>query len=184
MACINYICRPSTWFLSHILPMQSSPIISFLLLVGLFFLVTDFILTVFSVLAVYVGLSHILIALTMISWASSPIELINLMVSAKKGELQMGLTSILSGLVFAFYGLIPLAMLGKMAKRGVHEIEILQPIHSSSVLMLPALLVTGFTMVIYYKTGMRLGKGSCAALIAAYGGYISYMAWELAGEKG
>ena len=85
----------------------------------------DFILTVVSVLSIYAHLSHILLALTFISWGSSPIELINLTIAGRKGELQLGLTSILSGVVLGFYVLLPSAILYKMSRRGTHELQLL-----------------------------------------------------------
>ena len=105
-----------------------------------------------SVFSVYSHLCHILIALTVISWGSSPIELINLVIANRKGELQIGLTSILSGIVMAFYVLLPLAIIFKMCRRSAHEIQILQPTHSSHMLFLPALATTAVTLAIYSKT--------------------------------
>lgn len=159
--------------------MERLPEVAFLAIVCLFFLATDFILTVVSVFSVYTHLSHVLIALIVIAWGSSPIELINLVIAAKRNELQMGLTSVLSGVVLAFYLLIPMAMLFKMAHRGAHEIQILQPIHSSHMLILPALCVAVLTLGIYAKTGMKLGKGSASALLALYGGYMAWMCYTL-----
>lgn len=104
------------------LPMKLLPEVSFLVIVILFFIAIDFILTVVSVLSIYAHFTHILIALTIIAWGSSPIELINLIIANRKGEIQIGLTSLLSSIVLAFYVLIPLAMLFKMARRQTHEI--------------------------------------------------------------
>ena len=122
---LERLCWPALTILHFTLPIETLPEFSFLAIVGLFFLATDFILTVVSVFSVYSHLSHILIALTVISWGSSPIELINLVIANRKNELQMGLTSILSGIVLAFFVIIPLAMIFKMMRRSTHELQIL-----------------------------------------------------------
>ena len=69
------------------LPVATMPILSFFILVAIFFVSIDFILTVVSVISIYTQLSHVIIAITIISWGSSPIELINLIIAAKKNEL-------------------------------------------------------------------------------------------------
>ena len=165
------------------LPVATMPILSFFVLVAIFFISIDFILTVVSVISIYTQLSHVIIAITIISWGSSPIELINLIISAKKNELQIGLTSILSGIVFAFYILMPLSMIFKMIKRGSHEIEILQPIHTSDQFFFPAIIALIATFVIYCKTRMQIGKVSAALLILIYCFYLAYMCYSLANEK-
>lgn len=176
---LELMCWPALKTLGLLLPMNVLPELSFLAIVLLFFVSIDFILTVVSVLSVYAHFTHILIALTVIAWGSSPIELINLVIANRKGELQMGLTSILSGIVLAFYILMPFAMIFKMLRRHSHEIQILQPIHSSHLFMLPALVVTVITLLIYWKTSMRIGKMSASALILTYIGYIVYMGYML-----
>lgn len=97
-----------------------------------FFLVTDFILTVVSVLSIYTHLSHVLIGITVISWGSSFIEMINLTIASKKGELQLGLTSILSAIVLTFLTVMPLGLIFKMWKRNSHEIDVFQTNHTSN----------------------------------------------------
>ncbi|TNV79235.1 hypothetical protein FGO68_gene5201 [Halteria grandinella] len=176
---LEIACSPTLTVLRHVLPLEKLPEVAFLVIVCIFFIATDFILTVVSVFSVYTRLSHVLIALIVIAWGSSPIELINLVIAAKRNELQLGLTSVLSGVVLAFYLLIPMAMLFKMAHRGTHEIQILQPIHSSHMLIYPALLVAFLSLAIYAKTGMKLGRGSAGGLLALYGGYMAWMAYAL-----
>ena len=102
--------------------MNLLPELAFLICLAIFFFSVDFILTVVSVLSIYTHLSHVLLALTFISWGSSPIELINLLIAGKRGELQLGLTSVLSGVVLAFYVLLPSAIIYKLYRRQAHEI--------------------------------------------------------------
>lgn len=182
LKCLELLCWPSLKLLELILPMNVLPELAFLMVVGVFFGAMDFILTVVSILSIYTQLSHILIALTIIAWGSSPIELINLMIAAKKGELQIGLTSVLSGIVLAFYVLIPLAMVCKMLRRHASEIQILLPIHTSHMLMMPALVVTLVTTCVFWKTGMDIGKGSASVLIITYLAYITFMGYVYSGD--
>lgn len=81
------LCWPVIKILDYTLPIQRFPEIAFLICLAIFFISVDFILTVVSVLSIYTHLSHVFLALTFISWGSSPIELINLIVAGKKGEL-------------------------------------------------------------------------------------------------
>jgi Ca2+/Na+ antiporter len=84
---MEMICWPAIKTLECILPVERFPMVAFLIIVVIFFGCMDFILTVVSVMSIYTSLSHILIGLTIISWGSSPIELINLIIAAKKNEL-------------------------------------------------------------------------------------------------
>ena len=58
-------------------------------------------------------------------------EVINLTIAAKKNEMQLGLTSILSAFVLTFLIIMPLAMDFKMIKRGASQIDLLQNHHTS-----------------------------------------------------
>jgi Ca2+/Na+ antiporter len=165
-----------------ILPINLFPEFAFLAIVLIFFALMDFILTVFSILSIHTSLSHILIALTIISWGSSPVELINLVIASRNNELQLGLTSILSALVIAFCVLLPSAMIYKMLRRNTHQIQVLQPIHSSNLFFLPAIAVTLVSMLIYLKTKMQLGRKSASTLILTYIAYIGFMTWMLASD--
>jgi Ca2+/Na+ antiporter len=155
--------------------MERIPEHSFLITLANFFISVDFILTLVSVLSIYTHLSHILIALTFISWGSSPIELINLTITSRSGNLQLGLTSILSSIVLGFYVILPCAILCKMYRREAHEIQILQPIHSSHLIFLPAIIVTVFTLLVFHVTKMHISKKFSLSLITAYAGYLGYM---------
>ena len=80
-------CYPTLKILGWILPVESVPILAFIMIVVIFFVSMDFILTVVSVMSIYTHLSQIMIGLTIIAWGASPIEFLNLMISSKKGEL-------------------------------------------------------------------------------------------------
>jgi Ca2+/Na+ antiporter len=183
MHTLEIICYPIVKPLDYILPYNRFPEIAFIIILGVFFLSIDFILIVVSVISIHTSLSHILIALTLVAWGSTPIELINLIVATKKNEMQIGLTSILSSIVFAFLIIMPFAMIFKMLKRQEYAMEVLSPIHSSHMLFLPALFVALFSLFVYWKTGMKMGKQAAFALILCYLIYLAYMCSQLIGES-
>ena len=175
MHCIEVICWPFIKFLDLILPINKLPELSFLMCLAIFFVSVDFILTVVSDFSIYTHLSHILLALTFISWGSSPIELINLTLAVTRGELHLGLTSILSGIVLAFYVLLPSAIIFKLTRRETHEIQLLQPIHSSHLLFLPALALTLMTLLVFQVSKMRFSRWHSGLLVGGYATYVGYM---------
>jgi Ca2+/Na+ antiporter len=154
------------------LPVNTSPIFSFLIILLIFFVFIDFILTVVSVLSMYTHLSHLIIALTFISWSSSTLELINITIAARTGQLQLGLSSILSSIVLTFVLILPLAVLHKMYRTQTHQIQMLQ--HSSHIIFAPCLVMV---LVCIAGIGQWGKKGTAWALIAAYIGYIFGMVW-------
>ena len=83
----DIICWPLLKLSYYLLPVNKLPELAFLMIVTMFFVSIDFILTVLNVLSVYTQLSHIFLGLTLIAWGASPIELINLMIAAKKNQL-------------------------------------------------------------------------------------------------
>lgn len=86
MRYLEMACCPVIYPLSFILPVNKLPELAFVIIVVLFFLATDFILTVVGVFSIYTHMSHILLGITIIAWGSSPIEFINLIVAAGKNE--------------------------------------------------------------------------------------------------
>ena len=66
------------------MPTERFPELAFLIIVSIYFLSTDFILKIVSVMSVYTNLSHIFVGITFMSWGSSAIELINLTIAIKK----------------------------------------------------------------------------------------------------
>jgi Ca2+/Na+ antiporter len=69
------------------MPIESFPEIAFIIIVCIYFISTDFILKVVSVMSVYTNLSQIFVGLTVMSWGSSAIELINMTIAVKKNEM-------------------------------------------------------------------------------------------------
>lgn len=114
---INKLALPIIWPMSKLMPVEKLPELVFLVCMVMFFYATEFILTVVNVLSQYTHLSHIFIGITVISWGSCLIELINLAVANKNSEGQMGITSILSAIVIQFLLIIPMAIITKMYRR-------------------------------------------------------------------
>lgn len=166
------MCYPFVKTLEYVLPINKLPELAFLIIVSLFFIATDFILTVVSMISVYTHLSHILIGTTLISWGSCSIEVINLTIAAKKNEMQLGLTSIVSAVVLTFLIIMPLAMVFKMLKRQSSLIDILQINHTSHQLFLPVLFVSIIVGLVFWKTKMQIGKGGAIVLIMSYMAYL------------
>jgi len=99
-----------------VLPMEKLPELAFLLMIMIFFIALDYILTLVTVFSIYTHLPHLILALTLISWASSTLELFNLCIGISDPSLfQLSMTSLLSSLIFTFYILIPVASLFKMS---------------------------------------------------------------------
>lgn len=96
--------------------MQTLPELAFLLIILIFFVALDYILTLVTVLSIYSHLPHLILALTLISWASSTLELFNLCIATSDPSLfHLSMTSLLSSLILTFYLLIPIAALFKMS---------------------------------------------------------------------
>ena len=116
----EWICYPLLWLIDKIMPVQTLPELAFFVIVCLYFVSTDYILKIVDVLSIYINLPHIFVGITIMSWGSCAVELINMSIAAKKNEFQLGITSILSALVFAFLLLIPLSITAKILKRDSH----------------------------------------------------------------
>lgn len=171
---IETICLPVLYPLEKIMPINKMPELAFFIIVCIYFMSTDFILKIVSVMSVYTNLSHIFVGITFMSWGSSAIEMINLTIAVKKNEMQLGLTSIMSALVFAFLMIMPAAMIFKMFKRDSNQMEVLLNHHTSHELFIPAILVTITVALVFWRTKMTIGKGGSYILIAAYILYLIY----------
>jgi len=77
------ILKPLQWLVT----IDKRPEATFFVIVVLFYVLTDFILTVVNVFAQYTHMTHIFIGLSIISWGMSLIELINLSIASKNNEM-------------------------------------------------------------------------------------------------
>ena len=114
------ICHPFLWLIDKIMPTEKLPEVAFLVIVVLYFMSTDYILKIVDVMSIYINLPHIFVGITVMSWGSCAVELINMSIAVKKNEFQLGITSILSALVFAFLLLMPISIFAKILKRDSH----------------------------------------------------------------
>ena len=96
MELIEQICCIVVWPLSFIMPVNALPELALVLVFVLVYLLCEFVLTVFNVFAVYTGLSHFLVGLTLMVWGSDCLELINMIIAFKNKQLEMGLTAVMS----------------------------------------------------------------------------------------
>jgi Ca2+/Na+ antiporter len=69
------------------MPVEKLPELAFLVIVILYFLTTDYILKVVSVMSVYINLSHMFVGITIMSWGSCAVELINMSLSVKNNQM-------------------------------------------------------------------------------------------------
>ena len=93
---IENICCLVIWPLSFIMPVQRLPEVALALVFVCIYFLCEFILTVFNVFTIYTGLSHFLVGLTLMVWGSDNLELINMAIATKNGQVELGITSVMS----------------------------------------------------------------------------------------
>jgi len=130
----------------YILPVEKFPELALVILIGIVFMISHYILTVTNIMQVY---TNPMIALFMVAIGSGCLEMINLTLATKKGMEQMGLTSILSGLVLTMTGIIPIACLIQMHRTGSSEIQILEVIHTRDQFLVMPIIISVIVMLIY-----------------------------------
>lgn len=165
-------CCLIIWPLSFVMPVKKAPEIALLLNIFLIYQMTEFILTVFNVFSVYSHLSHLLVGLTMMVWGSDTLELANMSIALKKKRPELVMASILSCQVLCLILIVPMACLARMNSRSQNEIQILQPIHSNKLVVLPVLLLSFLTAVVLYWKKMALDRKSALILLAIYVSYF------------
>jgi len=90
--------------------------IAMLMIFALIYVMVEFIVMVMNVLAVYLGLSHFMVGLTLMVWGNSNMEMLNLAVAMTKGEEEMGFVAVLSSNVIAMTLVMPAACISRMIK--------------------------------------------------------------------
>ena len=162
------------WPLSFIMPVKRAPEIALLLNIFLIYQMTEFILTVFNVFSVYSHLSHLLVGLTMMVWGSDTLELANMSIALKKKRPELVTASIFSCQVICLILIVPMACLARMSARSQSEIQILQPIHSNTIVVLPVLGLSFLTAVVLYWKQMALDRKSAVILLMIYISYVMF----------
>lgn len=125
MEYIEKFCCVIIYPLSLISPVKRVPEIALLVFFAATYFMCEFTLTVFNVFSVYTGLSHFLVGLTLMVWGSDNLELINVIIAMKNGELELGMTSVMSCQMICLSLCIPIAALARMEKRGEWEIQVM-----------------------------------------------------------
>lgn len=103
--------------MQFIMPTKALPELALCLIFFIVYVMCEFILTVFNVFSVYTGLSHFLVGLTFMVWGSDNLEMINMAISMKNQNLELGLTSVLACQVICLILIIPIACLMRMYTR-------------------------------------------------------------------
>ena len=133
----------------------------------------EFILTVMNVFSVYTGLSHFLVGLTLMVWGSDNLELLNMAISVKNKEEQIALSAILCCQVLCLVLIIPAACLIRMVKRDEYEISVMQKSHDRDQVVLPPLLASLLTLVVFLGCGSRVNRPASLVLLTIYLTYLS-----------
>ena len=108
------------------MPVQRFPELSLIIIFGLIYFLCEFILTVFNVFAVYTGLSHLLVGLTLMVWGSDSLELINMAIAVKNRQVELGMISVMSSQIICLIVIVPIAAIARMKARAQDEIQVLQ----------------------------------------------------------
>ena len=147
---IETFCCLIIWPMNFIMPVDQLPEVALFLVFFFVYVMCEFILTVFNVFTVYTGISHFLIGLTLMVWGSDNLEMINMAISMKNKNIEIGLTSILACQVICLILIIPVACLMRMYTRDQSEIQVMQTHHNRDIVVLPPLITSFLCMMIYW----------------------------------
>lgn len=111
--------------MQFVMPVNSMPELALFLLFFFVYVMCEFILTVFNVFSVYTGLSHFLVGLTLMVWGSDNLEMVNMAISMKNQDLELGMTAILACQVICLLLVVPLACIMRMYVRDQPEIAVM-----------------------------------------------------------
>ena len=108
------------------MPVKNFPEVAMALVFVLIYFLCEFILTVFNVFTIYTGLSHFLVGLTLMVWGSDNLELINMAIAMKNGQVELGITSVMGCQIICMILIVPIAALARMETRSESEIQVMQ----------------------------------------------------------
>ena len=92
------------------------------------------------------------------------------------------MTSVMSCQLICLIVIIPIAALARMQARDQYEIQVMQTQHSRDVVVLPPLVCTVLSLIIFLYRGMDLNRSSSLLLIAIYVAYIYYSVSVFGGD--
>ena len=166
--------------MEYIMPVTALPELALVLIFFIIYFMCEFILTVFNVFSVYTGLSHFLVGLTLMVWGSDNLDLVNMGISLKNQDMEVGLTALLACQVICLILIVPIACLLRLHSHESYEIQIMQMTHTRNTVVLPPLIVMICCLGIYWYRKMDLNRTSSALLILIYVTYLAfniYMFW-------
>ncbi len=143
------------------------PLLSVLLIIiGIAMLVSGGILFVDGAveLATALGISEVIIGLTIVAIGTSMPELVTSVVAARKGESDIAIGNIVGSNLFNILGILGItALIHPIAAGGVQSLDLM-------VMLLLALLILPFAW-----SGFRIGRREGGILLAGYLSYIGYL---------
>lgn len=71
-------------------------------------------------------------------------------IAVKNGQLEIGLTSVMSCQLICLALIIPIAAMARMYKRDQNEIQILQTQHSRDTVVLPVLICAVLSLLVFW----------------------------------
>ncbi|ABV34943.1 Na+/Ca+ antiporter, CaCA family [Shewanella sediminis HAW-EB3] len=144
-----------------------SPLLSVVLIIlGITMLVTGGILFVDGAveLAKTLGISEVIIGLTIVAIGTSMPELVTSVVAARKGESDIAIGNIVGSNLFNILGILGItALIHPIAAGGVQSLDLM-------VMLLLAILILPFAW-----SGFRIGRREGGILLAGYISYIGYL---------
>ena len=93
---LEKFCFLIIWPMKWVMPINVLPELALVLVFFFVYVMCEFILTVFNVFSVYTGLGHFLVGLTLMVWGSDNLDLVNMGISLKNQDMEVGLTALLA----------------------------------------------------------------------------------------
>ena len=103
-------------------------------------------------------------------------------IAVKNKTVEMGMTSVMSCQLICLIVIIPIAAMARMNEREEYEIQVMQTYHSRDMVVLPPLICSVLSFVIFIAKRMELDRFSSFLLIGIYGAYIYYSVEAFGGD--
>lgn len=103
-------------------------------------------------------------------------------IAVKNKCCELGMTSVMSCQLICLIVIIPIAAMARMQERDEYEIQVMQTYHSRDMVVLPPLICSVLSFVIFMCKRMELDRASSFSLIGIYGAYIYYSVQVFGGD--
>ena len=103
-------------------------------------------------------------------------------IAVKNKCCELGMTSVMSCQLICLIVIIPIAAIARMYNRDEYEIQVLQTQHSRDMVVLPPLICSVLSFMIFMCQRMELDRMSSFFLIGIYGAYIFYSILTFGGD--